>query len=205
MWGGGQGLVLLSRKHLEQFLPVSHIPSVQTVPALNTFSRFYGYIAPFYGNFGICLRAYAYIQMLGAEGLKQVSENAVLNANYIMHSLKEYYDVPYLKTCMHECVFSAKKQMEHGVHAIDIAKGLIDRGIHPPTVYFPLIVKEALMVEPTETESKETIDHFITTMKEIAVLTEKSPQSLKNAPVTTPVSRLDETKAAKDMNFCYTE
>ena len=162
-----------------------------------------GYIAPFYGNFAVCLKAYSYILMLGAEGLVEVSENAVLNANYTMHSLKEDYDVPYLKTCMHECVLSAKKQAGHDVHAIDIAKALIDAGFHPPTVYFPLIVKEAMMIEPTETESKETLDAFIDAMKTIAIAAKETPEALRAAPRTTPVGRLDETKAARDMDVCF--
>ncbi|HEX3020465.1 MAG TPA: aminomethyl-transferring glycine dehydrogenase subunit GcvPB, partial [Chitinispirillaceae bacterium] len=192
--GGGPGAGPVGvKKHLEQFLPVSRIVKRSDgTYALNyDFPKSIGYIAPFYGNFGICLRAYAYILTMGAAGLTRVSENAVLNANYVMHSLKDFYDVPYLKTCMHECVLSAKKQLENGVHAIDIAKSLIDRGIHPPTVYFPLIVKEAMMVEPTETESKETLDQFIDAMKEIALLAQNDPQSLHNAPISTPVGRLD--------------
>jgi glycine dehydrogenase subunit 2 len=104
---------------------------------------------------------------------------------------------------MHECVLSAKHQLAGGVHAIDIAKALIDRGFHPPTVYFPLIVKEAIMVEPTETENKETLDAFISAMKEIAEQAEKNPETLKNAPISTPVGRLNETKAAREMDFCY--
>ena len=157
--GGGPGAGPVGvRKHLEPYLPISRIAKRSD----NTYALDYdhpksiGYIAPFYGNFGICLRAWAYILMQGGPGLIDISENAVLNANYIMHSLKDDYDVPYLKTCMHECVLSAKKQAERGVHAIDIAKALIDEGFHPPTVYFPLIVKEAMMIEPTETESKGT-------------------------------------------------
>ncbi len=130
-----------------------------------------------------------------------VSEHAVLNANYIRVRLKDYYDLPYDRICMHECVFSAKKQAKNGVRAIDIAKYLIDKGFHPPTVYFPTIVKEALMIEPTETESKETLDRFIETMIEIARLAEKKPQILKNAPLTTPVKRLDEVKAARDLDL----
>jgi glycine dehydrogenase subunit 2 len=206
--GGGPGAGPVGvRKHLEQYLPISRI----TKRSDGTYALDYdhpksiGYIAPFYGNFAICLRAYAYILMQGAKGLIEVSENAVLSANYIMHSLKDFYDVPYLKTCMHECVFSATKQNENGIHATDIAKALIDRGMHPPTVYFPLIVKEAMMVEPTETESKETLDEFIDVMKDIADLAKKDPETLKKAPQSTPVNRLDETKAVKDMNFCSLE
>lgn len=161
-----------------------------------------GRTATFFGNFGVMAKAYAYIIMLGREGLIQVSEQAVLNANYIKERLKPYYDLPYDMTCMHECVFSASRQLEHGVHAIDIAKYLIDRGYHPPTVYFPLIVKDAIMIEPTETESKATLDVFIEVMIEAAQTAMINPQALHDAPLTTPVSRLDETKAAREQNVC---
>ncbi len=161
-----------------------------------------GRTANFFGNFGVMAKAYAYIIMLGREGLIQVSEQAVLNANYIKERLKAYYDLPYDMTCMHECVFSASKQLEHGVHAIDIAKFLIDRGYHPPTVYFPMIVKEAIMIEPTETESKATMDAFIEVMIEAAKTAETDPQALHDAPLTMPVGRLDETKAAREQNVC---
>jgi len=161
-----------------------------------------GRTANFFGNFGVMAKAYAYIIMLGREGLINVSEQAVLNANYIKEKLKDYYDLPYDMTCMHECVFSASKQLEHGVHAIDIAKFLIDRGYHPPTVYFPMIVKEAIMIEPTETESKGTMDAFIEVMIEAAKTAESNPQAMHDAPLTTPVGRLDETKAAREQNVC---
>ena len=121
---------------------------------------------------------------------------------YVMSRLKSHYDLPYDQTCMHECVFSASRQLKHGVHAIDIAKFLIDKGFHPPTVYFPLIVKEAIMIEPTETESKTTLDAFVSAMREAAKLAEEDPAVLKNAPVTTPISRLDETKAAREQKVC---
>jgi glycine dehydrogenase subunit 2 len=161
-----------------------------------------GRTANFFGNFGVMAKAYAYMVMLGKEGLIQVSEQAVLNANYIMSQLKSHYDLPYDTTCMHECVFSASRQTKAGVHAIDIAKYLIDKGFHPPTVYFPLIVKEAIMIEPTETESKATMDAFIAVMKEAAEMAEKDPEVLHEAPVTMPISRLDETKAAREQNVC---
>jgi glycine dehydrogenase subunit 2 len=163
--------------------------------------RSIGYIAPFYGNFGIVLRAYAYILMLGAEGLVRVAENAVLNANYIKEKLKDYYELPYGQLCKHECVFSATRQAKSGVRAVDIAKALIDRGFHPPTMYFPTTVKEALMIEPTETESKETMDAFIGAMIEIAKQVEADPESVTSAPTTTPVGRLDETAAARNLNI----
>ncbi|HTP67235.1 MAG TPA: aminomethyl-transferring glycine dehydrogenase subunit GcvPB [Geobacteraceae bacterium] len=162
-----------------------------------------GRIGSFLGNFGVMVRAYAYIMMLGKEGLIQVSEQAVLNANYILSRLKPYYDLPYDQTCMHECVFSASRQLKHGVHAIDIAKFLIDRGFHPPTVYFPLNVREAIMIEPTETESKETLDSFIAAMIEAAEMAEKNPEELHRAPLATPVTRLDETRAAREQSVCF--
>ena len=161
-----------------------------------------GRTANFFGNFGVMVKAYAYITLLGRAGLIQVSEQAVLNANYIMARLKDHYDLPYDQTCMHECVFSASRQLPHGVHAIDIAKYLIDRGFHPPTVYFPLNVKEAIMIEPTETESKATMDAFIDVMIEAAETAATNPQALLEAPLTMPISRLDETKAAREQNVC---
>jgi glycine dehydrogenase subunit 2 len=156
-----------------------------------------GYIAPFYGSFGVILRAYAYMLMLGRDGLTAVSENAVLNANYVKESLRRHYDLPYGQLCKHECVFSAGRQAKKSVRAIDIATALIDRGFHPPTVYFPLTVKEAMMIEPTETESKETLDAFIAAMIGIAELAESDPEAFAEFPATTPVSRLDEVLAAR--------
>lgn len=138
---------------------------------------------------------------LGAEGLVEAAEMAVLNANYCRAKLKKYYDQAFDKMCMHECVFSASRQVKNGVHALDIAKYLIDKGYHPPTIYFPLIVKEALMIEPTETESKETLDEFIDVMIEIARLAEENPSAVKNAPINMPIKRLDETKAAREPNL----
>jgi glycine dehydrogenase subunit 2 len=161
-----------------------------------------GRTANFFGNFGVMVKAYAYIVQQGRSGLITVSEQAVLNANYVMSRLKDVFDLPYDQTCMHECVFSASKQLAHDVHAIDIAKYLIDQGYHPPTVYFPLIVKEAIMIEPTETESKTVLDDFIAVMREAARLAEINPAVLKQAPVTMPISRLDETKAAREQNVC---
>ncbi len=202
--GGGPGAGPVAvRENLEQFLPVSRVIKRSD----NTYQLDYdrpdsiGYIAPFYGNFSVCLKAYAYILLLGGKGLKEASETAVLNANYLMHKLKDIYDLPYPKTCMHEFVLSAKKQMANDVHATDIAKALIDEGFHPMTVYFPLIVKEAMMIEPTETESKETLDRFIAAMRRIAETAQSDPDQLRAAPVTSPVCRPDEVKAARDMDF----
>lgn len=162
-----------------------------------------GRIHSFYGSFGVAVKAYAYILSLGAEGLKNVAEAAVLNANYIRGKLKAYYDLPYSELCMHEAVFSGKKQKEHGVCALDIAKRIIDYGYHPPTIYFPLIVREAIMIEPTETESRETLDAFIEAMISIAQEAESEPEKLKNAPSATEISRPDEVKAAREPVLKY--
>jgi len=204
--GGGPGAGPVGvKKHLEKFLPISRITkrSDGTYALDYDYPESIGYISPFYGNFGVCLKAYAYILLHGAEGLKEVSENAVLNANYVLHSLKDSFHVPYMKTCMHECVITSKNQGEKGIHALDIAKALIDKGYHPPTIYFPLIVKEAMMIEPTETESKETLDAFISAMKEIAQESQTDPEKIRNAPQKACVTRLDETKAVKDMDFSF--
>ncbi len=161
-----------------------------------------GRVAPFYGNFGVVLRAYVYLLMLGKDGLPRVAENAVLNANYVRACLLGHYAPAVDAICKHECVLSPTQQMlDHGVHAIDIAKALIDRGFHPPTVYFPTIVKEAMMIEPTETESQETLEAFISAMIEIVELARTDPAKLKEAPVTTPVSRPDETAAARNLDI----
>jgi glycine dehydrogenase subunit 2 len=157
-----------------------------------------GRLRAFYGNFGILVRAYSYIRSMGSEGLKNASEMAVLNANYIKERLKNHYNLAYNITCMHECVFSDKAQSKKDVHTLDIAKRLIDYGFHPPTIYFPLIVSGALMIEPTETETKETLDGFIDAMIKIANESEANPDMVKNAPHTTRLARLDETRAARN-------
>lgn len=162
-----------------------------------------GYIAPFYGNFGVVLRAYAYLLLLGRDGLREASNNAVLNANYVQARLRGAYESVSDPFCMHECVFTGAPFGKFGIHTLDIAKGLIDRGIHPPTIYFPLNVPEAIMIEPTETESKATLDHFVEAMLELAALAESNPDSLHAAPISMPVGRLDEVAAAKNMNLVY--
>jgi len=163
-----------------------------------------GRVRAFYGNFNVMVKAYAYILSLGAEGLKQTSEAAVLNANYIKTRLKSWYDLPYDRTCMHECVFSGARQVrEGGVHTSDIAKRLLDYGYHPPTIYFPLIVPEAIMIEPNETESKETLDAFCDAMIAIAKEARENPDLVKSAPLTTSVRRMDEVKAAREPDVCY--
>jgi len=141
------------------------------------------------------IKTYCYLRILGKEGLRQVSEDAILSANYIRKKLESYYPSPCKGACMHECVLSAKNKREKGVRALDIAKRLLDFGIHPPTIYFPLIVEEALMIEPTETESKETLDAFIDALVQISGEIEKNPSLVKEAPHTTPILRLDEVEA----------
>ncbi|WP_339265512.1 aminomethyl-transferring glycine dehydrogenase subunit GcvPB [Paenibacillus sp. FSL W8-0187] len=156
-----------------------------------------GRVKAFYGNFGILVRAYTYIRTYGPEGLRRVSELAVLNANYMMHRLAPYYEVAYPGLCKHEFVLSGKKLKEFGVRTLDVAKRLLDFGYHPPTIYFPLNVEECIMIEPTETESKETLDGFIHTMIQIAKEAETTPEVVIGAPYTTVVKRLDETTAAR--------
>ncbi|GAF22641.1 LOW QUALITY PROTEIN: glycine dehydrogenase [Bacillus sp. JCM 19047] len=156
-----------------------------------------GRVKPYYGNYGINLRHYTYIRTMGAEGLRLVSEYAVLNANYMMRRLAPFYDLPYTQHCKHEFVLSGRRQKKLGVRTLDIAKRLLDFGYHPPTIYFPLNVEECMMIEPTETESKETLDAFIDAMIQIAEETEKTPEVVQEAPHHTVVSRLDETLAAR--------
>ncbi|WP_078391710.1 aminomethyl-transferring glycine dehydrogenase subunit GcvPB [Shouchella patagoniensis] len=156
-----------------------------------------GRVKPFYGNYGINLRAYTYIRTMGPDGLKLVSEYAVLNANYMMRKLEPYFDLPYIQHCKHEFVISGRRQKKLGVRTLDIAKRLLDFGYHPPTIYFPLNVEECMMIEPTETESKETLDEFIDAMIQIAKEAEETPEVVQEAPHHTVISRLDETLAAR--------
>jgi glycine dehydrogenase subunit 2 len=156
-----------------------------------------GKLASFHGNFGVLVRAYTYIRTLGAAGIKSISGNAVLNANYMMNALKGTYHLPYDRTCMHEAVFSADWQKARGASGLEIAKRLLDYGFHAPTMYFPLIVHEALMIEPTESETRETIDSFVEALKAIDQEVTDNPDLVTNAPHTTPVSRLDEARAAR--------
>lgn len=156
-----------------------------------------GRVKPYYGNFGINVRAYTYIRTMGPDGLKAVTEYAVLNANYMMRRLEPYFDLPFDRHCKHEFVLSGKRQKKLGVRTLDIAKRLLDFGYHPPTIYFPLNVEECIMIEPTETESKETLDAFIEAMIQIAKEAEENPEIVQEAPHTTVVGRLDETTAAR--------
>ncbi|MDQ1001534.1 glycine dehydrogenase subunit 2 [Neobacillus niacini] len=156
-----------------------------------------GRVKPYYGNFGINVRAYTYIRSMGPDGLKAVTEYAVLNANYMMRRLAEYYDLPFEKHCKHEFVLSGRRQKKLGVRTLDIAKRLLDFGYHPPTIYFPLNVEECIMIEPTETESKETLDSFVDIMIQIAKEVEENPEIVQEAPHTTVVGRMDEATAAR--------
>ena len=164
---------------------------------LSTPEHTIGKMGGFHGNFGILVRAYTYVRSLGAEGLRSVSGNAVLNANYLMHALKDTYALPYDRPCMHEAVFSADRQKARGAGGLEIAKRLLDYGFHAPTMYFPLIVHEALMIEPTESETQETLDAFIQALKDIDLEITEDPGLVRQAPHTTPVSRLDEARAAR--------
>jgi glycine dehydrogenase subunit 2 len=157
-----------------------------------------GKVRAFTGNFGMFVRAYTYIRSNGGDGLREVSNDAVLAANYLRVRLADAFDLPYDRVCKHEVVFSGRRQKrEHGISTLDIAKAILDHRIHPPTIYFPLIVEEALMIEPTETESLETLDAFVEIMHGIAEQAESEPDALRRAPVTTPVGRLDEAAAAR--------
>ena len=163
-----------------------------------------GAVKGFYGNFGVLVKAYAYILMMG-KNLKEASENAVLNANYLKEKLKKAYDLPYDVPCMHEFVLSGDRQKQFGVSTLNIAKSLMDENTHPPTVYFPLIVHEAIMIEPTESETRQKLDEFVDVMLKIAKEAETNPEKLISAPHTTPVKRVDETQAARHPDLKFTE
>jgi len=196
--GPGAGAVGVTDK-LADFLPAPVIDRRKDKFYFNyRIKHSIGKVRAFYGNFSVLVRAYAYLLRLGKEGLLRVSRNATLNASYIRKKLKDYYTVASSRPSMHEVVFSCTKQKDKGAAALDIAKRLIDFGMHPPTMYFPLIVKEALMVEPTETESRETLDYFIESMLKINQEIEEDPETLHNAPHTTPVKRVDEVRAARN-------
>ncbi len=203
--GGGPGSGAVGcKKILEEFLP-SVIVKGDNEKTFVKPSQSIGDVKSFYGNFLVYLRALTYIKVLGKEGIVTSCQNAVLNANYMMHKLKDLYTIVNDKVCMHEFVMSLEDlKKETGVSAMDVAKGLIDYGIHPPTMYFPLIVHEALMVEPTETESKETLDNAITALRELHKMAHENPDALHAAPVTTVVGRLDEVGAARNPILRYT-
>jgi glycine dehydrogenase subunit 2 len=198
--GPGAGPVGVSERLLP-FLPISRVVKLEDGRFFLDYDhpKSIGYMAPFYGNFGVLVKAYAYILRLGREGLERVSGHAVLAANYLKKRLEDRLVVPYARTCMHEFVASAVRQAEKGVRALDIAKALLDRGHHAPTIYFPLIVKECLMFEPTETESLDTLDRFVDDLIQILDLAETDPEAVLAAPQGLPVTRLDETRAARRM------
>jgi glycine dehydrogenase subunit 2 len=196
--GPGSGPVCVIPE-LERFLPIPRVVAENGKLVLSEdFPDSVGKLHAFYGHFGVWVRAYSYIRSMGSKNLKKVSQLAVLNANYIKARLKETYHLPYDRPCMHECVFSDAFQKAGNVTTLDIAKRLMDYGFHPPTIYFPLIVAGAIMIEPTETESKETIDQFIDAMKMIAEEAKENPELLLEAPRTTKLRRLDETGAARN-------
>ncbi|NLY11844.1 MAG: aminomethyl-transferring glycine dehydrogenase subunit GcvPB [Firmicutes bacterium] len=202
--GPGAGPIVVSEQ-LKQYLPWPVVEESDGRYFFHKPERSIGRVKSFYGNFTVLVRAYAYILSHGSEGLRRVSEIAVLHANYLMENLKKDYFLPFDRKCMHEFVLSGKWQKENGVRTLDIAKRLLDHGVHAPTVYFPLIVDEAIMIEPTETETKETLDQFIEVMKEIALEAKENPDKVTSAPLTTPVRRLDETKAARQPIIRWTK
>jgi len=203
--GGGPGAGPVGvKRHLAPFLPVPTVERTAGEYRLDwARPESIGKVRAFAASFGVMVRAYAYIRSLGAAGLRHAAETAVLNANYLMHALKGTYHLPYDGPCKHECVFSDANQLPQGVKTLDIAKRLMDFGFHPPTIYFPLIVREAIMIEPTETESKETLDEFCNAMISIAKEAREEPEKVRSAPLTTPVKRLDEVLAARKPDVCY--
>jgi glycine dehydrogenase subunit 2 len=206
--GGPGGGPIAVRERLEPFLPVPAVVRDGDRFRLDfDRPRTIGKVRGFYGPFGVFVRSYAFIRTYGP-ALREMSEAAVLNANYLLARLRDAYELPYDRLCMHEFVLSARRlKREHGVTALDVAKRLMDYGFHPPTIYFPLVVPEALMIEPTETEPKETLDAFADAMLAIAREAEESPELLAEAPHGRPVGRLDEVKAAKRavVRYCFDE
>lgn len=202
--GPGAGPVCVTNE-LAEFLPGPVVAKdTDGTYVLATPARSIGRVKSFMGNVGVLIRAYAYIRALGAEGITEVSEQAVLSANYLKERLKGAFDVAYDQTCMHEFVLSGDRQRkQHGVRTLDMAKRLLDHGVHPPTVYFPLIVSEALMIEPTETESLEVLDRFVDAMLTIAREAAEESEMLHHAPYTTPVRRLDEAAAVKKPDLAW--
>jgi glycine dehydrogenase subunit 2 len=208
--GPGSGPVGVAA-HLVDFLPDPIVGVLEAGDEDENLPPVYGFVTPaktigrvkaFHGHFGMIVRAYTYIRMYGPDGLRAISEHAVLNANYLLAKLRDVYHVPYDRTCMHEFVLEGRWPDIPEVHALDIAKRLMDFRFHPPTNYFPLIVHDALMIEPTETESKETLDAFADAMVKIAEEARTDPETLKSAPHHTPYGRLDEVRAAKELVLC---
>ena len=198
--GPGAGPVCANRK-LAPYLAAPIVTRRGDAFELSTPEKSIGKLSGFHGNFGVLVRAYTYIRTLGRAGVMSISGNAVLNANYMMNALRGTYHLPYDRTCMHEAVFSADLQKARGSSGLEIAKRLLDYGFHAPTMYFPLIVHEALMIEPTESETKETIDAFIQALIDIDREVTENTELVNSAPHTTPVARLDEAKAARQPNL----
>ncbi|MBC8044496.1 MAG: aminomethyl-transferring glycine dehydrogenase subunit GcvPB [Rhizobacter sp.] len=208
--GGGPGCGPIGvSERLVEFLPV---PRIEKKTEAGKEVYFFNYDKPdsigrmmgFFGNFGIMVRAYTYLRMHGAKGLRRIGENAIINANYLLSQLRGAYDLPFDEPVMHEFCLSGDRQKAKGVKTMDIAKRILDFGFHAPTVYFPMIVHEAIMIEPTETESKETLDLFIDVMLQIANEVETNPELVLGAPYTTPMKRLDDAYAARNINVKYT-
>jgi glycine dehydrogenase subunit 2 len=197
--GGGPGAGPVGvQRLLRDYLPVPRIVKKDGHwDVQDNFPNSVGRVRSFFGNFGILVRAFAYIIALGADGLEETSRMALLNANYLRKRLEKTFHLPYAEPCMHECVFTDRFQQKHGVHTMDIAKRLLDYGFHPPTIYFPLVVSGALMIEPTESETRETLDAFADAMIAIAREAKENPSLVKSAPHSTPVGRLDEARAAR--------
>jgi glycine dehydrogenase subunit 2 len=202
--GPGAGPVAVT-KRLAPFLPVPIIVKEEKYKLKYDVPDSIGKVQSFFGNFLVIVRAYTFLRMVGEQGLQQISKSAILNANYIVQSLRDDYVLQYPGFCMHEGVLSGKKLKDIGIRTLDVAKRLLDFGIHAPTVYFPLIVSEALMIEPTDSESKETLDRFIAVMKHIRKEADEHPAMLREAPHNTPVRRLDEVKAIKDLKLTWNQ
>jgi glycine dehydrogenase subunit 2 len=198
--GGGPGAgPICVREFLEPFLPVPRVTKNGERYALDYDAPLsIGSVRSFFGNMPVIVKAYCYLRSLGAEGLRKIAEQSVLNANYLCALLRDTYELPYKGRCMHEFVVSARPLKGHGIRALDVAKMLLDYGFHPPTIYFPPIVPEAMMIEPTETESKETLDAFAAALIEIARIAETNPDALHAAPQKMPARRLDEFTAARN-------
>jgi glycine dehydrogenase subunit 2 len=207
--GGGPGSGPVGcKERLSKFLPVPYYKKNGTYSFDYDLPESIGRMKAFYGNFLVVVRALAYIETLGHEGILEASENAVLNANYLMSKLSDLYDVAYTEPCMHEFVLSIEElKKNHGVTAMDIAKSLLDYGMHPPTMYFPMIVHEALMIEPTETESIDVLDEAAEIFRQIYQTAVENPETVRNAPYITTVARLDEVNAARNpkLKFLFTE
>jgi len=204
--GPGSGPIAVNKK-LINYLPNPRVKINSSGKYFwnSNYKESIGQLHSFYGNFSILLRAYIYIKMLGDSGLKLMTKNAIINANYLKSILAEHFEIPFSEGTLHEFVISAVKQKKQGVKALDIAKALLDFGFHAPTIYFPNNIPEAMMIEPTESETKETLDRFIFAMFNINEIIENNPEKIYESPINTPVKRLDETKANRDLDLRWIE